>query len=222
MTKKVDRTAEKMASYQNYRFLKGRTDSNPGLLILEESYQMTCQTTSKDKLTFYYACQHYQTMAVKCPARAVVKVYEELGPVVTSLDGPVHDRHKCLPDKPKILAMSMRDEMKKMVIENPLMSVGEVMRVVKLTYFDKYGWDSIWEQLVACLGCDGPISRSLYRAREKLIGKDPKNRDELDPYLLDAKLNGPDSTLVILDSDKLENWRSKVSQQNLESSFQSQ
>ena len=155
-----------------FEFMPGRTKTNPGILIVDKCYQMTSRTVTKDKLTFYYFCQHSQTMGIKCPAKATVKLYEspstgEMVPIVWRLDEPVHQVHKCLPNKPQMIANQIRADMKKKILENPLLSVGEVQRLVKFQYFDKYSTDEIWPLVLSALGSDTATGKTLYRQRAK-------------------------------------------------------
>ena len=57
----------------------------------------------------------------------------------------------------------------------------------------------LWNEVVECLGDYSALDKRLYRAREKVVGKAPKNRNQFDPNAFFD--NGSD--VIVLDSNNL-------------------
>ena len=133
---------------REYLFLRGRSDSNPGILIWREAFKMKCHKVLKDKETFRYVCQSYQTLGVKCLSKAVVKVHKDLArPQVLSVS-----EHSCLPNKAMMMAERMRTEKKSKVFENPLRTVQQSIDEVKNKFGNLCSDDDLWDEVIGCLG----------------------------------------------------------------------
>ena len=69
-----------------------------------------------------------------------------------------------------------------------------------MKYAEKYQSESgLWLEIVECLGDYSALDKRLYRAREKVVGKAPKNPNEFDPNAFFEK----DSEIIVLDSNNL-------------------
>ena len=86
--------------------------------------------------------------------------------------------------------------------ENP---VGEARKATLLKYAEIYdGNQDLWADIVSKLGDYDALDKRLLRARQKIIGKSPTNRNEFDPSLV----LGVDDDVIILDSNNLpDGWK---------------
>ena len=65
----------------------------------------------------------------------------------------------------------------------------------------------LWNEVVECLGDYSALDKRLYRAREKVVGKAPKNRNQFDPNAFFD--NGSD--VIVLDSNNLpDGWKTDI------------
>ena len=193
---------------------KGRT--NPGLLVVGKIRTFQCNSISKDKSTFSYACNERLTVGIKCKAKAVVVKCE--GPdedfkyEVSKLD----TEHTCPMNYPKAIADEMRHEMKEIVRKEPHLPVLDAISNVRKSFAEKFDADDeTFDHIIAELGADKPLERQLLRVRKEIIGNTPINRDRFDQEYFLRRIYGMENGGVVMDSNKLDNsWREKLSQTN--------
>ena len=88
-------------------------------------------------------------------------------------------------------------------------SVARVTIIMK--YAEKYpSYPELWSHVVESIGDYSALDKRLYRAREKVVGKAPKNRNEFDPAaFFDTNENASD--VIVLDSNNLPaGWKTEI------------
>ena len=89
-------------------------------------------------------------------------------------------------------------------------SVSRVNVIMKYAELYHQTQPEVWADVVDCVGDYNALDKRLYRAREKIVGKAPKNRNEFDPSsFFDASENVDD--IIVLDSNKLPaGWKTRM------------
>ena len=164
--KKKEIYADAKVVATNCKFLKGRNDNSPGLLIVAESYKMKCTKGKAGNDKFNYVCSFDQTLGIKCGAKAIV-LMSEGEPVVASVT-----QHDCKPNRPHMIAQSIRAEMKEKVLENPQrkvqISIDETREKYRNIHNDE---NNLWKKISDELGPDRIIQRALLHAKHKALGQ---------------------------------------------------
>ena len=67
-----------MAGQMEYRFRRGRKETNAGILIFNEKFEFLVNRINKEMTTFWYYCKYRKTKGIMCGAKAtVVKLDDE-------------------------------------------------------------------------------------------------------------------------------------------------
>ena len=197
-----------MASYQaNYYFRQGRKDSSPGILVIEKKWEFIINRSNKQMTTFWYYCRHRRTKGIQCDAKATVVRMELDGEHKFILKDFTGD-HKHPGGMSNAIAEDMKMEMCKMVETNPDKPVSEARNALILENAHKYENDAtLWSEIVESLGDYDAIDKRLLRARQKIIGKAPQNRNDFNP----TKIIGDSDDIIVLDSNLLpSDWKDKL------------
>ena len=82
----------------------------------------------------------------------------------------------------EVIAEDIKLEMCSLVELTPENPVAEARKTVILKYAEKYSDNQdLWAEVVEKVGDYDALDKRLLRARQKIIGKAPMNRDEFDP-----------------------------------------
>ena len=190
-----------MTGQMEYRFRRGRKETNAGILIFKEKFEFLVNRINKEMTTFWYYCKHRKTKGIMCGAKAtVIKVDDEKFVLSKITEEHSHPGSAC-----DIIVEDMKAEMCDIVETFPENPVGEARKATLLKYAEIYdGNQDLWADIVSKLGDYDALDKRLLRARQKIIGKSPTNRNEFDPSLV----LGVDDDVIILDSNNLpEGWK---------------
>ena len=205
-----------MASHQtNYYFLDGRKDTSPGILVIDQRWQFVLNKSNRDRNTFWYQCKQRKTKTIRCEAKAtVVKV--EVDDAIKFILKDFHPTHNHGGSFGNVIAEEMKQKMCKIVERNPENPVGDARKAVILEYALKHaGTPDDWSEIVENLGDYDNIDKRLLRARQNMIGKAPKNRNDFDPL----KMIDDGEDLIVLDSNNLpEGWQILIEESHFDTS----
>jgi hypothetical protein len=89
--------------------------------------------------------------------------------------------------------------------------VAEARKTVVLKFAEKYSDNQdLWAEVVEKIGDYDALDKRLLRARQKIIGKAPMNRNDFDPNMVLAD----NDDILVLDSNYLpEGWKEKTDEQ---------
>ena len=96
---------------------------NPGILAVDEKYELTAHVLSSDKKCWTYSCKYRLTRSVRCPA--IAKVVDIDDRWILSL---ATDNHKCEPSRPRVVAERLKWKMKELVRKDPVRPVREGLK----------------------------------------------------------------------------------------------
>ena len=203
-----------------YAFRPGRNmkkeQKNPGILSIDNKYELTAHVLSSDKSCWTYNCKYRLSPMVRCPATAKV----------ISFDGrwvlhSAEDNHKCEPSRARVTAEELKARMKDIVRKDPAKPVSHAARVVRLEAAREYGDDEEFHQnLVSELGSDAALEKQLLRVRYEVMGETPRSRNAVDPVKFFEGVFGEDGNVVVGDSNELDaNWRDEIDKTNPESDY---
>ena len=116
-----------------------------------------------------------------CNAKATVARIEVEGDIRYVLND-FSDDHKHPGGMAHVIAEDMKFEMCKKVEVNPEKPVSEARNAVIIEYAKKHEDNpDLWAEVIANIGDYDAVDKRLLRARQKVIGNAPKNRNEFDP-----------------------------------------
>ena len=125
----------------NYWFRPGRSDrkgrKNPGILAVDDSYELTAMKCNKEETMWYYKCKYNQTPKIKCSAKAKVIIWEDKW-IVESFEGG----HCCGANKPRVISELLRHEMKCIVRSDPVQPVGKA--IIKIREDAAKNWSTLF------------------------------------------------------------------------------
>ena len=134
---------------------------------MEDKYELTAHKCNKDGTTWVYNCKYRLTQKVLCPASAQV-VYSEEKWILSSGT----DNHLCEPNRPRVIAESLRCKMKELVRNDPAKPVGIAVRKVRKEAFETYAdEEDFYDHLVYQLGSDAALEKQLLRTRYEIISQ---------------------------------------------------
>ena len=117
----------------NYWFRPGRLikseRKNPGILAIEDRYEMTAHVLNRDKDCWTYCCKYRLTRGIRCQATVRVALLD--GRWILQGDRAT-DKHKCQPNRPRVIAEKLRWRMKELVRKDPVKPVGQVAKQVRI------------------------------------------------------------------------------------------
>ena len=126
---------------------------NPGILTVDKKFVYLCNSVNKEGNVFRYICQHRLTPGVKCIAKATVRAIIGANGETSNFLCDVDLDHVCEPNIPKVIADSLKHEMKEHMRNHPETTAGKIVRKVTLEASIKYGDDEdMWHHIVAELG----------------------------------------------------------------------
>ena len=183
---------------------------------MEDKYELTAHKCNKYGTTWVYNCKYRLTQKVLCPASAQV-VYSEEKWILSSGT----DNHLCEPNRPRVIAESLRCKMKELVRNDPAKPVGIAVRKVREEAFETYAdEDDFYDHLVYQLGSDAALEKQLLRTRYEIIGQTPKSRNAFAPEEFLGRIYGEGNKVIVCDSNNLEDgWRDKINKRNGESDY---
>jgi hypothetical protein len=195
-------------SQMEYNFRKGRTDTVPGILIINRRFEFIINRANREKTTFWYYCKYRKTKGVQCSAKATVVKLNEDKYILKAND----DEHGHPGSPSKVIAEDIKLEMCSLVELTPENPVAEARKTVILKNAEKYSDNQdLWAEVVEKIGDYDALDKRLLRARQKIIGKAPMNRDEFDPGMVLAD----NDDVLVLDSNNLpEGWKEKIDEQS--------
>ena len=192
----------------NFELREGRINKgHPGILVIDEKYEMLYNKSNKEQNIFFYYCKYRRTKGILCQAKATISKLEINGEIKHHLKtwSLEHSHPAC---QAEVAAEGMKLEMCEIVKSNPDEPVSSAREKVILKYVEKYREQpGMWHEILEYLGDFTAVDKRLYRAREKIVGKAPKNRNEFEPkgFFEDG------SEVIVLDSNDLpEGWRNDI------------
>ena len=198
-----------MATSQiEYYFRRGRKDTTPGILVIHKKFELIVNITNREKTTFWYACKYRKTKGILCGAKAsIVKIDE--GKFIMKECMDEHSHPGCASD---IIAEDIKIEMCSLVETTPENPVSEARKTVILKYAEIYFENpDLWGEIVLKIGDYDALDKRLLRARQKVIGKAPINRNDFEPSLV----LGDNDDIIVLDSNNLpDGWKESIEQQS--------
>ena len=187
-----------------------------GILAVEDKYELTAHTSNKEDTVWVYNCKYRLTAKVLCPATARV-IYSEEKWILSSGT----DNHTCEPNRPRVMAESLRCKMKSLVRSDPAKAVGIAARKIREEAYEEFGDDEdFYDHLVSELGTDAALEKQLLRTRYEVIGQTPRNRNSFEPKEFLDRIYGDTNKVLVCDSNELEDgWRKEIDKTNSESYY---
>ena len=141
-----------------------------------------------------------------CNAKATVARIEVEGDIRYVLND-FSDDHKHPGGMAHVIAEDMKFEMCKKVEVNPEKPVSEARNAIIIEYAKKHEDNpDLWAEVIANIGDYDAVDKRQLRARQKVIGNAPKNRNEFDP----TKIIEDGEDIIVLDSNLLPSgWKDK-------------
>ena len=151
-----------MAGQMEYRFRRGRKETNPGILIFNEKFEFMVNRMNKEMTTFWYYCKYRKTKGIMCGAKAtVVKVDDEKFVLSKITEEHSHPGSAC-----DIIAEDIKVEMCNIVETSPENPVGEARKATLLKYAEIYEDNQdLWADIVTNIGDYDALHKRLLRAR---------------------------------------------------------
>ena len=190
-----------MATSQiDYYFRQGRKETNPGILVINKKWEFIVNRGNRLMTTFWYYCKHSKTKGISCDAKATVTKLDLDNGECKFILKEFTEEHKHPGCLAAATAEDMKIEMCKLVEGTPENPVSVARKDVILKYAeifeDKPG---LWSEIVQSIGDYDAVDKRLLRARQKVIGNAPKNRNEFDP----TKIIEDGEDIIVLDSNHL-------------------
>ena len=163
---------------------------------------------NREKTTFWYYCKYRKTKGIQCSAKATVVKLDEDKYILKGNDD--EQSHPGFPAE--VIAEDIKLEMCSLVELTPENPVAEARKTVILKYAEIYSDNQdLWAEVVEKVGDYDALDKRLLRARQRIIGKAPMNRDEFDPGMVLAD----NDDILVLDSNNLsEGWKEKIDEQS--------
>ena len=67
-----------MAGKMEYRFRRGRKETNAGILIFNEKFEFMVNSINKEITTFWYCCKYCKTKGIMCGAKNCVVKFNQV------------------------------------------------------------------------------------------------------------------------------------------------
>ena len=182
-------------------------DSNPEMLIIEDKLEFCMNKSNKRKTSFIYYCKFRQTKGIFCNCKLTLvknQVEEEVRYMIKPFSN-IHNHQGCMPE---IVAEKIKLEMCELVRKQPEEPVSVAGTNVLLKYSELYqSQPELWKEIIECVGEYSALDKRLYRARQKVVGKAPNNRNMFDPL----NFLSEDDEMIIMDSQNLPaSWKRDV------------
>ena len=189
---------------------------NPGIMAVDDKYEMTAHILSRDKSCWTYCCKYRLTRGVRCPATArVVQLGEKWILQMAT------DIHTCEPSRPRVIAEKLKAQMKELVRNDPVKPVSQAAKQVRIEAAEIYASDpEFYQHLLLELGSDSALEKQLLRVRYEIVGETPKSRNFITPNKFFSEIYGSKHGIIVGDSDELgSNWRSEIEKTNPNSEY---
>ena len=196
------------------RFMKGydHTDPrNPGVLVVNEAYRFAFNKSRGDQL--HYHCLKKGSTKSKCTVVSQLEsvngtdVFKYEVDQKKDIDDHNHDSNEA-----DVIIAEMLQEMHSKFRKNLTVKPSVVRKQVMQKYRAKYSGSDNWRKVIDSLPDNPSIDRGIARVREKVWGKMPTNRDDLEYKKVLETVEGG-NVVEVMDSDEF--WENKEFREEL-------
>ena len=186
----------------SYEFVKNGKSKN-GILTIDDIWRYHYTNKSRKGDTEWYNCINKKKNSCGASVTVVLAMSDEDNTetrhVIKWPKNPF-DEHAdtCIPDKGRVLADKMMNEMKAAVESDPSIPLAKQKDNIKLKWKISYEREDpeLWQDIKRNLPSDEAIVKRLSNTRLKVTGPIPNDRDNWDPSSFLSKVPGGDKILV--------------------------
>ena len=215
VTHPEDGNSDDSSEVLQFRWVKGydhNNPNNPGILVVNEEARFAFNKMTEDGAILHYHCLKKATTKCKAKCTIVVETATEEGNAyrVEKMEEIMNHNH--VVDKADIIAADMVVEMHKRFRKELNVKPSVVRKKIFQKYRAIYSIDETWKKIIDVLPENASIDRGIARIREKVWGKMPTNREDLEyKKVLDSVEGG--EVVEVLDSNKM--WEDKKFREQL-------
>ena len=199
-----------------FRWVKGynhNNSNNPGILVVNEEARFALNKITDGGSILHYHCLKKAT--TKCKAKCTVEVdtVKEGRRTTYKVDRKTEIKnHNHVVDESDVIAADMVEEMHKAFRKDLTVKPSVVRKSIMLKYRAKYSDSETWKKIIDVLPDNASVDRGIARLRERVWGKIPLNRENLDYQKVLDNVEGG-KIVEVLDSDKM--WENKSFREQL-------